>query len=188
MQRVADNIVLIGMKHCGKSTLGKGLAEQWECPFYDVDDLIEQMHYCETDRRQTVREMFAEYGEQHFHRMENHVVCELYLKLDKPGRRAVVALGGRTAVNPTICELLGGIGLLVYIHVGPDELFARITRNGLPPFLDPDDPQGDFMKLYYQRQPQYRMRAQLTVALDGQDIDEALATLQRTIEEYRHGG
>ena len=41
------NIVLIGMKYCGKSTLGAALARWWACPFYDVDRMIEQTYACD---------------------------------------------------------------------------------------------------------------------------------------------
>ena len=36
------NIVLIGMKHCGKSVLGSKLAEHWGYPFYDIDAMIDE--------------------------------------------------------------------------------------------------------------------------------------------------
>ena len=38
---IAMNVILIGMKHCGKSTIGRMLAERWGCPFFDVDPMIE---------------------------------------------------------------------------------------------------------------------------------------------------
>ena len=31
---------------------------------------------------------FSHQGEEYFHRLEGHVVCELYLKLDRPEARA----------------------------------------------------------------------------------------------------
>lgn len=31
-------IVVMGVSGCGKSSLGRALAEQWHCPFYDGDD------------------------------------------------------------------------------------------------------------------------------------------------------
>ena len=49
------NIVLIGMKHCGKSTLGEALARRWACPFHDVDAMIEATYACEAGRRSSIR-------------------------------------------------------------------------------------------------------------------------------------
>lgn len=35
-----DNIYLCGFMGCGKSTVGRVLAQQLHCPFIDLDDLI----------------------------------------------------------------------------------------------------------------------------------------------------
>ena len=179
------NVVLIGMKHCGKSTLGRALAESWGCPFYDVDALIEAAHACEAGRPLTAREIFTSLGEDYFHKLEGQVVSELYLKLNRPGSRAVVALGGRTALNASVAELLGGIGLLVYLHVSPEVLFARVRRTGLPPFLGEADPAGDFLALCRTREPQYRRLAQVVVDLDDLDIPAATELLAARVEESR---
>jgi shikimate kinase len=181
------NVVLIGMKHCGKSSIGAALAKRWGCTFYDVDPMIEAIHACETGETLTVREILARCGQDHFRRIEGHAVCDLYLKLDRPGSRSVVALGGRTALNATVCSLLNAIGLTVYLHVPPAEIYSRIERAGLPPFLDEDDPSGSFMRLNQQRDPKYRAIADLVVDLDGAgSVDEAVDRLIACIEEHGH--
>jgi len=177
------NVVLIGMKHCGKSTIGKALAARWECPFYDVDPRIEIYHEREAGQKLSVREIFDRYGEAYFHRIEGHVVCELYLKLDRPGSQTVVALGGRTALNATVCGLLRAIGPVVYLRVAPDVIFQRIERSGIPPFLDAGDPASDFMALYRKRHPRYEELADLTVSIDGLDPNGAVDVLQASIND-----
>ena len=182
------NVVLIGMKHCGKSAIGSGLAQRWGCAFHDVDPMIAAMHACEHGEQLTVRQVFDRYGEEYFHRIEGHVVCELYLKLDRPGSQAVVALGGRTALNSTVCGLLRAIGLIVYLWVPPAVVFKRIERSGLPSFLAGDDPEARFMELYREREPQYRAIAQVTVELDGKgSVDGSVDRLISSIEEHQHG-
>jgi shikimate kinase len=178
------NVVLIGMKHCGKSTIGRALAARWKCPFYDVDELIESTHACETEQVQTVRQIFAGHGEKHFHRIEGHAVCELYLKLDRPGSNAVVSLGGRTALNSTINALLQPIGLVVYLRVPPDELYARIERSGRPAFLDPAEPRDHFFRLCREREPQYEQLANLVIDLGHLGVEQAVDLLERRIREH----
>ena len=39
-----QNIVLIGMMGCGKTTVGKRLSEQLNMPFIDTDVLIEETY------------------------------------------------------------------------------------------------------------------------------------------------
>ncbi len=177
------NVVLVGMKHCGKSTVGAALATRWGCPFHDVDVMIEETHACQTGTRMTVREVFATFGEDYFHKLEAQVVCELYMKLYQAGAKNVVALGGRTAMNNRIHDLLDGIGCIVYLQVSPAELFARVQRSGLPPFLDDADPAGDFIAICRQREARYEELADVSVNLDGLSVEAAVDAVAQAVEE-----
>lgn len=181
------NVVLIGMKHCGKSTIGRALAEREGCAFYDVDPMIEAMHACDRGERLSVRDIFSTYGEEYFHRIEGHVVCELYLKLDRPDSRSVVALGGRTALNTTVLELLRAIGTTVYLRLKPETIYARIERAGLPPFLQGTDPAGKFLKLYHEREPQYCRLADVVIHLDDLDVAACVDRVITCIKEHLDG-
>jgi len=178
------NVTLIGMKHCGKTTLGTALAARRGCPFYDVDQMIEAHYACEAGKRLSVREIFTRRGEDYFRDLETKVVCELFLRLGDSKEESVVTVGGRTALNPKVDELLSALGLIVYLEVSPDELFARVTRAGLPPFIDEKDPGAHFMELCRDRAPHYRRLANLTVNLDGLDAAAALEKVSRAIEQH----
>jgi shikimate kinase len=181
------NVILIGMKHCGKTTLGSALAARWRCPFYDVDRMIEDYNERETGQRSTVREIFSAGGENRFRELEAKVVCDLFLLLGKTEQSNVVAVGGRTALNKKVDALLRAMGLVVYLEVSPDEMFARVARSGLPPFVDETDPENHFLKLHEERSPQYRRLARLTVNVDKLGADAAAEKLARAIEEYSRG-
>jgi shikimate kinase len=176
------NATLIGMKHCGKSTLGAALAARWGCPFYDVDKMIEEHNACEGGGSLSVREIFSQHGEARFVELETAVVCELYLRLADSNETHVISVGGRTALNTRVDELLKALGLIVYLEVSPEEMFARVMRTGVPAFVDQSDPAGHFQELYQQRDPHYRQLASLTVNLDKLDPHAALEKLSRAIE------
>ncbi|MBI5397481.1 MAG: hypothetical protein HZA91_19455 [Verrucomicrobia bacterium] len=178
------NITLIGMKHCGKTTLGAALAARWRCPFYDVDRMIESHDACDTGERLGFREIFARRGEDYFTKLETDVVCELYLRVSEAKGSNVIAVGGRTVLNKKVNDLLSALGLIVYLEVSPEELFARVTRAGLPPFLDEKDPAKHFLDLCRERAPHYQRLASLTVNLDGLDADAAFAKFCRAIDHY----
>ena len=180
------NVVLIGMKHCGKSTLGAALARRWRFRFHDVDTLIEATHRCDMGERLSVREIFARHGEEAFHDVEGQVVCQLYMQLTRADSQAVVALGGRTALNQAVTSLFGDIGVLVYLQVSNDELLERITRSGIPPFLDATDPRGSLDALVGERDPTYRALANIVVDVSGKDPGAAEEELVRRLEEIRH--
>jgi shikimate kinase len=177
------NVILIGMKHCGKTTLGSALAARWQCPFYDVDRMIEEYNERETGQRLSVREIFSTGGEDRFRELEAKVVCDLFLRLGEDKSSNVVAVGGRTALNKKVDALLSAMGLVVYLEVSPNEMFARVARSGLPAFVDENDPENHFLRLHKERSPHYRRLARLTVNLDGLEADAALEKLCRCIEE-----
>ena len=181
------NVVLIGMKHGGKTTVGERLAARWSSPFYDVDQMIEVMAECETNQTLSVREIYAQRGQDDFRRIEGMVICDLYMKLDRPGTSAVVSLGGRTALNRSVTDLLSGIGLLVYLEVAPEELWARIQKTGTPSFLDAADPQAQFFELCRERQPLYEQVGELKINLDDLGPEAAVDRVEARIKEHPRG-
>ena len=68
------NIVLCGIKHCGKTTLGRGLARARAVDFRDSDAELERRFEREHNRAATVREIFREIGETEFRRLEAAVL------------------------------------------------------------------------------------------------------------------
>ena len=77
------NIVLIGMPGCGKTTIGKLLAQMLNREFVDLDEVIE------TERGISVAEFIESKGEDAFRRIETDVILR-YGKLSS----LVIATGG----------------------------------------------------------------------------------------------
>ena len=122
-------VVLFGMKHCGKSTLGRKLARMCHCPFFDTDILIEEGFESETGRKLTVRQIMAKYGEDEFEKREAAVVKGLHGRLLGRQSKAfsleeswIIALGGRTPLNTGLSHVLKELGLNIYLKVGMLEL------------------------------------------------------------------
>jgi len=70
MIKKTQNIALIGMPGCGKSTAGRSLAEKLGRPFVDIDDLIE------TEAGKSIPDIFSENGEEEFRRLESRILGE----------------------------------------------------------------------------------------------------------------
>mgnify|MGYP003541431241 FL=1 len=62
-------IVLMGIKHCGKSTQGKIISQKLGLPFYDTDDVITLL------TGKTPREIYTEKGAEGFMEAEKYA-CE----------------------------------------------------------------------------------------------------------------
>ena len=90
-----ENIVLIGMPGCGKTSIGQALAEKLGKPFADSDALVEKM------AQKTIPRIFAEDGEAIFRQWETKALAEL-------GKQSgmVIATGGGAVTQSVNYRLL----------------------------------------------------------------------------------
>ena len=68
------SIVLTGMMGCGKSTIGKILAEKLNTQILEIDNLIE------SQEKTTISEIFKTKGEKYFRQLEEKIILK---KFDK---------------------------------------------------------------------------------------------------------
>ena len=99
-----QNIALIGMPGCGKSTVGRLLAEKLGRPFIDIDGQIEAA------AGKKIPQIFAEDGEETFRQLETRVLAE---EAKKSG--LVLATGGGAVTRPENLDLLRQNSLIVYM-------------------------------------------------------------------------
>ena len=89
LDRLGDrSIILVGMMGCGKSAIGKMLARKLELEFKDADEEIELA------AGRSVADIFKEYGEPEFRRLEERVISRLMTE-----GPMVLALGGGAFLN-----------------------------------------------------------------------------------------
>ncbi len=175
-------VVLWGIKHCGKSTLGAALANRWRLPFLDSDRLLEEAFRIRTGRGLPTREIFRELGGEGFRRFEAETVDALAAE----PRLRVVALGGGAAVNPFLRPgTLAALGFRVFLDVADEVAFARVLRGGLPPFLaGAEDPFAEFRRINAERRKGYLAGADLVFPIAGErPAAEVAAELAARIEE-----
>ena len=90
-------IVLVGYMGCGKSSIGKKLAEVLRLPFKDIDSEIEKAE------RISVSKIFSQKGEVYFRKVENKVLKQLL----KNSNSFVLATGGGTPCYSDAMEIIG---------------------------------------------------------------------------------
>lgn len=98
------NIVLIGMPSCGKSSIGKRIAELTKRPFVDSDAEIEKL--C----GKKISEIFNSDGEQTFRDKESKVLKDI----TKQGGQ-VIATGGGAILREDNIDALRQNGYVIYI-------------------------------------------------------------------------
>lgn len=171
--------VLMGMKHCGKTSIGRMLAKVRSMPFIDLDTKMEKLAARKWGAPVSVREIFRDRGREAFQALETEGLQEIARDLAFSADAAVIALGGGTIENSDGLGALAGRGFFIYLEEDEDVLFRRISSGGLPPFLESEDPGKSFHRLYEKRTALYRLRADLVVSLRGLSISEGLAELLR---------
>ena len=85
-----QNVVLIGMPGCGKSTVGKELALQIGFDFVDTDKEIERIE------GRTTPDIFSTDGEAAFRQLESSVIENIAKR-----QHCIIATGGGAVLNPT---------------------------------------------------------------------------------------
>lgn len=144
-------IILSGVKHSGKSTVGWSLSSQLGLYFADLDDLIIR----DAEIYPTVRDLYRQLGKEGFQKQESESLKH-FLEVNK-GKPFVLALGGGTIENSQAVTLLREASVhTVFLDAAEVDLFQRIAKGGLPPFLEGDNPEEKFRIMYEKRSRLYR--------------------------------
>lgn len=159
-------IYLAGFMGCGKTTVGRKLAERLSWEFVDLDDKIESRAGDE------ISEIFSNYGEQTFRAIERDALLD-QARLVRTGRARVVALGGGTFADERNRDTMRQAGLSLWLDVPPAQLWARVSGYGHRPLaLD----RAAFEDLYKKRLQDYT-QADFTVAAGAGDPDQIVDDL-----------
>ena len=158
LQKELQNVVLIGMPGCGKSTVGAALAQKLGKTFVDADAEIERR------TGKAIPDIFAQEGEEAFRRYEADVIADLTRQ-----NRQVIACGGGVVKTPQNLHALRQNGPVLWVQ-RPIEKLATSGR--------PLSKGGEALRrMEHERLPLYRAAATGTVCNDGALTDTVTAAL-----------
>ena len=142
-----ENIALIGMAGCGKSTIGRNLAKETGKKFVDVDTEIELL------AGKTIPEIFAQDGEEEFRLLETEVLTAL-------GKQSglVIATGGGCVTRERNYPLLHQNSRIIWLKRCP----TRLPTEGRPL-----SQQTSPVELYELRKPMYKAFSDAVVDNEG---------------------
>jgi shikimate kinase len=130
-------IYLVGLAGSGKTTLGKQLAAELQLPFVDLDWEIEKREH------KSVREIFAQQGEDFFRKVESEILREWAVSQND----FVMGTGGGAPCFFNGMEVINKSGLSIFLDVPLEVLSSRLTAVTDRPLLDTTDSTARNQKL-----------------------------------------
>ena len=154
-----ENLVLIGMPGCGKSTIGSLLAQQLGRKFVDADaEIVKQAG-------KSIPEIFRESGEEGFRKWETEILSQL-------GKQSglVIATGGGCVTRPENYPLLHQNGYIIWVQRD----LAMLPTDGRPLSQN-----GRIEEMYRMRRPLYERFSDTCVMNDGTPADAVAQILSK---------
>lgn len=171
----SPTIILMGLRGCGKSTLGELLAQRTNRSWIDLDPLT-AIEAGFTDPAQA----FA-HDQAAFRAAESRALASV---LKAHATNAIISLGGGTPTAPNAQALLAEANppcLIVYLHASPKFLAARLTPAELAkrPSITGAHPKEEMQHIYSDRDPLYRALANVIMDVESLSAENALNQLEK---------
>ncbi len=157
------NIVLIGMRGSGKSTVGSILARKLGKDFRELDAEVEELE------GMTIKEMVEQHGWDYFRDRETEIVKNAAI-----GDNTVISTGGGVVIRSENMAALKETGVCVYLRTPLNILLQRIggEASKLPRLTNETTINEEMSKVMEGRAPMYEEAA-----------DEIVDTEQKTAEQ-----
>ena len=161
LQKQMENIILLGMPGCGKSTVGKNLAMHLGKTFFDADSEIEK------EAGMPIPEIFSLHGEDTFRQLETNVLRRL-------GKQSglVIATGGGCVTRSENYLPLHRNGRLIWL---------QRDVNKLPTDGRPLSQIGKLADMYAVRKPLYQQFSDITICNDT-SVEEAVDSILTALD------
>jgi shikimate kinase len=159
------NIILIGYRATGKTTLARLLADKLGWQWIDADVEIERR------AGKSITRIFAEDGEPVFRDLEAQVIANLCRR-----DQWVLAAGGGAPLRPESRRAMRESGQVVWLFARPETIHARMsgdaTTAGRRPSLTDRGAMEEIVHLLQKREPAYREAAHHQVDTEGKQPED----------------
>ena len=164
-----QNLILIGMPGCGKSTVGVVLAKALGMDFIDSDLVIQKT----TGKR--LSQIIDESGDEGFREVENRVNAQL------EADNSIIATGGSVVYGEEAMRHLKAIGTIIYLklsYASIEDRLGDLHARGVT-----IQPGWTLRDLYNQRCPLYERWADVTIDCEELRLREVVAELRARLEK-----
>lgn len=177
------NIVLIGYRATGKTTVGQQIARSLHREFVDLDQVLEQ------EAGETIAELVAREGWPEFRRREKELVARFAAQSGM-----VLAPGGGVVTDPENVSCLKQNGLIIWLTAEPEVIQTRLSQDKAEvdsrPALTSGHTVAEVEEVLKARQPLYQAAAEVVISTSTASIEQVagqiIEAVQRT--EGKAGG
>jgi len=162
------NLVLIGYRGTGKTTIGRILADRLGWPLVDTDTLIQER------AGKSIKEIVASDGWPEFRRLEREVIAEVAAR-----DRQVVSAGGGAILDAASRKALRASGRVVWLTAAPETIWQRLQADAKTaaerPNLTTSGGVTEVRKVLGERRAAYQAACHHEIATDKCSPDESAA-------------
>jgi len=164
------NIILIGYRAAGKTTVGRKLSDTLRKAFVDTDDLIEELQGA------PISEIVKSHGRDHFRAIEKKVISEIS-KHDE----LIIASGGGVVLSPENVETLKRNGFVIWLKADFEALLGRMAKDPRTatarPSLTGKGSLEELKEVLAQREVLYRKASEVQVDTSTLDEEEVVRSV-----------
>ena len=150
------NIVLIGYRGSGKSTVGSKLAARLKRRFVDTDDLIEERQGV------PISDIVKSHGWDHFRKIEKAIIEEI-----SEGNHLIIAPGGGAVLDDDNVKFLRRNGFIIWLKADQQTLLERIQKDQASssrrPTLTGKGTLEEIEETIFQREPFYNKASEVQI-------------------------
>jgi len=171
------NIVLIGYRATGKSTVGSTLAALLRRKFVDTDAVLEERHG-------TIRDIVETYGWDHFRHLEKRIIQEISSQSD-----LVIAPGGGFVLDIDNVMALKKNGFIIWLKADPQVVHARMMKDPQTlvqrPPLTGKGILREIEEVMANRAPFYEQAAEVQLDTSTMDVEAVMKKVLSILEERK---
>ena len=172
MNAAEKNVVLIGMRSSGKTTIGAILAGRLHRELIPLDALIVY------EAGMTIPQIVETHGWEHFRKIESQVTQKVAQL-----RGIINATGGGVILNPENVKALHATGIVFWLNVSVDNILRRIGDDPNRPSLTGRASRRDDMAaILAEREELYRKAAHYIIDTDNKSQDQLADEIVKILE------
>lgn len=172
-----NSLILIGYMGCGKSTIGRKLAEISGRSFLDTDMWIEEKE------GMTISKIFELKSEAYFRDLETVCLKELIeerdVKTSSQKTGMVISVGGGLPVREENQVLLKELGKVIYLKAEPETIYERVKTDTTRPLLQTENPLQKIKDMLGDREEKYQAAAHEVICVDGKSVTRIVEEIIR---------